>query len=165
MVPPAPGRFSTTAATPQAAPRCCAIRRPRISVLPPGVYGTMIRMGLDGYVSPPVAAVAGADASRLPQTTVPATRRMPNRCLIIFIVPIFESLAHPRTGIHLIAIVCWSCLRYACLPTLVGSPKLPGLPKHRWQCTAIGQRQPDPQQMSTGLRIAEIFILGPGMQH
>src|SRR5437870_5270213 len=48
MVPPAPGRFSTTSGWPSAAASLSATGRAMVSVADPGVKGTMMRIGLAG---------------------------------------------------------------------------------------------------------------------
>src|SRR5215213_11276043 len=67
MLPPPPLRFSATTCQPSRSPRCLAIRRARMSRLPPGAEGTTMRMGLAGNccaaaeraaVAPSAAAVA-----------------------------------------------------------------------------------------------------------
>ena len=49
MLPDAPGLLSTTTFCPNRFESCSAIRRPLVSVTPPGVKGTTKRIGLVGY--------------------------------------------------------------------------------------------------------------------
>src|SRR5262245_14042574 len=49
MLPPAPGRFSTTTCCPKLFAISRASRRAMVSALPPGGNGAMKRIGLDGY--------------------------------------------------------------------------------------------------------------------
>jgi hypothetical protein len=48
MAPPAPGTFSTTTEAFQALPSSSPMARARMSVLPPGVKGTIRRIGRFG---------------------------------------------------------------------------------------------------------------------
>jgi len=48
MLPAAPPRFSTITGCPHFSPIFCAITRPRMSVVPPGAHGTIMRTGLVG---------------------------------------------------------------------------------------------------------------------
>src|SRR5256885_1412240 len=66
MVPPAPGRFSTSTCWPSAAESLSATGRAMVSVAEPGVKGTMMRMGLEGND----CAIA---AAKLEQTEVLGT--------------------------------------------------------------------------------------------
>jgi hypothetical protein len=56
MVPPAPGRLSTTTFCGQLSASFCAMKRAVMSGPPPGVKPTTMRIGLAGYV--PVCAAA-----------------------------------------------------------------------------------------------------------
>ena len=59
MLPPAPGRLSTTTLWPQASVRCFATSRARMSVAPPGGNGTTSRIGLVGYAGACAIANSG----------------------------------------------------------------------------------------------------------
>jgi hypothetical protein len=48
MVPPAPGRLSTTTVLPHSSVKCCATMRLTTSVKPPGANGTIMRTGRSG---------------------------------------------------------------------------------------------------------------------
>jgi len=48
MLPPAPGRFSTTTACPHFSESFCPTMRASASEAPPGVWGTTMRTGLLG---------------------------------------------------------------------------------------------------------------------
>jgi len=50
IVPPAPGRLSTTIDVPSASPSLCASVRAMMSVAPLDGNGTTSRIGFDGYV-------------------------------------------------------------------------------------------------------------------
>src|SRR5215212_1971855 len=63
MLPEAPGLLSTTTCCPSRRPRNSATTRALVSVTPPGVKGTMSRIGLAGQAS---WALAGADAKPKP---------------------------------------------------------------------------------------------------
>ena len=48
MLPPAPGRFSTTVPTDSFSPSFCATIRPTMSLVPPAAWGTTSTMGRAG---------------------------------------------------------------------------------------------------------------------
>src|SRR6476646_4174893 len=62
MVEPAPGRLSMTTGCPNASDSHAPNARPVGSVEPPGGYGTISRMGRDGYVSCASTGTANAHA-------------------------------------------------------------------------------------------------------
>ena len=61
MLPPAPGRLSTTACSFHASAIFCAAARARMSVVPPGGNGTTMRIGLVGNAV--CASAAGGTAT------------------------------------------------------------------------------------------------------
>src|SRR5712692_11276817 len=67
MMPPAPGRFSTSTGCRNASLTCFATMRPAMSAPEPGVSGTMILIGRVGYscaaATPVPQAIAAATAS------------------------------------------------------------------------------------------------------
>src|SRR5262245_62044081 len=66
IVPPAPGRFSTTTGWPSAACSLSATGRAMVPVAEPGVNGTMMRIGLEGNdCAAAVAANARASAANI----------------------------------------------------------------------------------------------------
>jgi len=80
MVVPPPGLLSTTTAWPSLPCSCCASKRARTSFGEPGVYGTMIRIGLLGK---PWGCAAGGSASAAMATTnanFPTADRTMPRC-------------------------------------------------------------------------------------
>src|SRR5215831_21101625 len=66
MMPPAPGRFSTTTGCLKASLRCLATMRPAMSAPEPGVSGTMTRIGRVGYSC---ASAAPEDSRTARKTT------------------------------------------------------------------------------------------------
>ena len=73
MLPEAPGLLSITICWFSRRPRCSATKRALVSVTPPGVKGTMMRMGLLGKLS---SAAMAPDAHKLtPRAKAPAKRR------------------------------------------------------------------------------------------
>lgn len=73
MVPPAPGRFSTTTGWPSATLRRSAIGRAMVSVAEPGVKGTMMRIDFEGQDCA-CETPCGANASTAAPSA--ATRRL-----------------------------------------------------------------------------------------
>ena len=73
MMPPAPGRFSTTTCCPSARPSRCAVRRATVSVDPAAACGTMKVTARVGYV--PCAL-----AVRVP---IPTTAGAPNNAEMV----------------------------------------------------------------------------------
>ena len=69
MVPPAPGRLSTRTGTASARARRSEKTRAMKSVPPPGVKGTTMVMGFDGYCC--AWAAAQADSQKAAITTLP----------------------------------------------------------------------------------------------
>src|SRR5882724_2235514 len=76
MMPPAPGRFSTSTGCLKASLMCLATMRPAMSAPEPGVRGTMIRIAFTGYSC---AGAAGA--------TMAAARRKAESLAVAFIAP------------------------------------------------------------------------------
>jgi hypothetical protein len=72
MVPPAPGRFSTTTVCLSEAPTFSKTMRPTMSITPAGAKGTKRRMLREGY-----AAVSAC--AETTQTNSPAIAAAPNR--------------------------------------------------------------------------------------
>src|SRR6187399_3246641 len=67
MLPPAPGRLSTTTDWPNDSVNCCDRTRATMSVPPPGAYGTINRSGRDGYdCASPSPALRMALSNRKP---------------------------------------------------------------------------------------------------
>src|SRR5207344_2250786 len=64
MMPPAPGRFSTSTGCPKASLMCLATMRPAMSAPEPGVSGTMMRMALAGYCCAAAVCATKAAARR-----------------------------------------------------------------------------------------------------
>src|SRR5215471_10236867 len=78
MLPAAPPRFSTTTGWPHFSPIFCASTRPRISVVPPGAQGTIMRTGFAGYDCP-AACWGGKD--RRTNAVIRSRRRMGMRIM------------------------------------------------------------------------------------
>jgi hypothetical protein len=74
MVPPAPGLFSTMTVCPSVSVIDCWMARASWSVLPPAAYGTIMRIGLLGYV--PCASAGSAPASSEAQAAHSSARRL-----------------------------------------------------------------------------------------
>src|SRR5688500_9897802 len=84
MLPPAPGRFSTTTCWPSALASWSAITRARMSVDWPGGNGTTILIGLVGQVwasTPGATDAAAASASN--------SRRFTSRRLLVLLAGMF----------------------------------------------------------------------------
>ena len=63
MVPPAPGRFSTTMVWPSCGESCSNTTRGMMSVVLPAPTGTITRSGFAGQVSAPAASAANSKAN------------------------------------------------------------------------------------------------------
>jgi hypothetical protein len=66
IMPPAPGRFSTSTGCPMASLSFGAMMRPMMSIVLPGAKGATIRIGLSGYVC---ALSEGAQAAHPRRTS------------------------------------------------------------------------------------------------
>src|SRR3979490_2500932 len=109
MIVMAPGRVSTMTGCPQLSVIFCPITRASTSVDPPGANGTMILIGLSGYLSAgdcAAALVAARTAAAMPQTNARtvgprrATRRLSTLLSLGLVGPVIPGLATIHTALR-----------------------------------------------------------------
>src|SRR5688500_8125645 len=83
ILPPAPGRLSTTACWPHASVSFWPTMRESRSAAPPGGKGTMIRMGRTGYACPELVEVDCAAAQNAQPLSRSAQKVLAGVCMAI----------------------------------------------------------------------------------